>query len=102
MAGRAPNRSKLPLLGGTLTMSIVEAHSAPQVGGGPARSSRARVLADLQQRSKLGGHRPSDEVESLKFEIGWEPANGALGVTIPAEEAILVDSESLLVSSCLL
>ncbi|KAJ6558514.1 mediator complex subunit MED14-domain-containing protein [Mycena vulgaris] len=74
-------RTKLPLLGGTLTISIVEAKSQPQARG-PARSPKARVLAELQQRSKLGTLRPSDEVEGLKFEVRWEPAKGALGAVI--------------------
>lgn len=46
-------------------------------------------MANLQQRSKLGNERPSDEVEGLKFEVRWEPANGALGVGIPAEVFIV-------------
>ncbi|KAJ7690643.1 MED14-domain-containing protein [Mycena rosella] len=74
-------RTKLPLLGGTLTISIVEAKPLPQARG-PARSPKARVLAELQQRSKLGTLRPSDEVEGLKFEVRWEPAKGALGAVI--------------------
>jgi len=92
-------RSKLPLLGGTLTVAIVETRAPPQVGGGgPARSSKARVLADLQQKSKLGTTKPSDEVEGLKFEIRWEPAKGALGVNIPLEDSIMPDGLILVVS----
>ncbi|KAJ7497072.1 mediator complex subunit MED14-domain-containing protein [Mycena latifolia] len=74
-------RTKLPLLGGTLTISIVDAKPQSQ-SRGPARSPKARVLAELQQRSKLGTLRPSDEVEGLKFEVRWEPAKGALGAVI--------------------
>ncbi|KAJ7078861.1 mediator complex subunit MED14-domain-containing protein [Mycena belliarum] len=74
-------RTKLPQLGGTLTISIVEAKPPPPTRG-PARSPKARVLAELQQRSKLGALRPSDEVEGLKFEVRWEPAKGALGAVI--------------------
>ncbi|KAJ7755751.1 mediator complex subunit MED14-domain-containing protein [Mycena maculata] len=77
-------RTKLPLLGGTLTISIVEAKAQPQTRG-PARSPKARVLAELQQRSKLGTFRPSDEVEGLQFEVRWEPAKGALGAVISPE-----------------
>jgi mediator of RNA polymerase II transcription subunit 14 len=77
-------RTKLPLLGGTLTISIVEAKSKPQTRG-PARSPKARVLAELQQRSKLGTLKPSDDVEGLKFEVRWEPAKGALGAVIAPE-----------------
>ncbi|KAJ7287402.1 mediator complex subunit MED14-domain-containing protein [Mycena rebaudengoi] len=77
-------RTKLPLLGGTFTISIVEAKGSPQIRG-PARSPKARVLAELQQKSKLGNLRPSDEVEGLKFEVRWEPSKGALGTSISAE-----------------
>ncbi|KAJ7782911.1 mediator complex subunit MED14-domain-containing protein [Mycena metata] len=73
-------RAKLPLLAGTLTISIVEAKQ--QHARGPARSPKARVLAELQHRSKLGALRSSDEVEGLKFEVRWEPAKGALGAVI--------------------
>ncbi|KAJ6497836.1 mediator complex subunit MED14-domain-containing protein [Mycena sanguinolenta] len=77
-------RAKLPLLGGTLTISIVEAKHPSQTRG-PARSPKARVLAELQHRAKLGALRASDEVEGLKFEVRWEPAKGALGVVISPE-----------------
>ncbi|KAF7375946.1 Mediator of RNA polymerase II transcription subunit 14 [Mycena sanguinolenta] len=77
-------RAKLPLLGGTLTISIVEAKHASQTRG-PARSPKARVLAELQHRAKLDTSRASDEVEGLKFEVRWEPAKGALGVVISPE-----------------
>lgn len=53
------------------------------------RTPKARVLADLQQKSKLGGMRPSDEVEGLKFEVRWEPAKGAFGIMLPQEESVL-------------
>ncbi|KAJ7647579.1 mediator complex subunit MED14-domain-containing protein [Roridomyces roridus] len=77
-------RSKLPLLGGTLTISIIEAKGKHNARG-PARSPKAHVLAELQQRAKLGASRPSDEVEGLKFEVVWEPAKGALGAVVTAE-----------------
>ena len=51
----------------------------------PTRPQKARVLAELQQRSKLGNLKPSDEVEGLKFEVCWQPAKGALGVIISPE-----------------
>ena len=76
-------RNKLPLLGGTLTISIVE--SSDSISGGPFRSPKARVIAKIQRISKLGNSRPSDEVEGLKFDVRWEPAQGALGVHLPAE-----------------
>jgi len=85
-------------LGGTLTISIVPAHAPRQAGGGPARTPKARVLAELQQKSKIGNGKPSDEVEGLKFQIRWEPAKGALGAIIPAEQSTLVSAELLVVS----
>ncbi|KAF8904360.1 mediator complex subunit MED14-domain-containing protein [Gymnopilus junonius] len=94
-------RPKIPLLGGTLTISIVEAKAPAQVGTGPARTPRQRVLSYLQQRSKLGTCRPSDEVEGLRFEAQWEPAKGALGISIAPEgtylpeDALRVDAEKL-------
>ncbi|KAK2467838.1 hypothetical protein APHAL10511_000133 [Amanita phalloides] len=80
-------RNKLPLLGGTLTISIVEASDPRQ--GGPFRSPKASFIAKLQRLSKLGNDRPSDEVEGLKFDVRWEPAHGALGVHLPAESLTL-------------
>ncbi|KAJ7188529.1 mediator complex subunit MED14-domain-containing protein [Mycena filopes] len=76
-------RQRLPLLGGTLTISIIEAKQSQTRG--PARSPKARVLAELQHRSKLGALRASDEVEGLKFQVRWEPAKNALGVAISSE-----------------
>ncbi|KII92020.1 hypothetical protein PLICRDRAFT_103790 [Plicaturopsis crispa FD-325 SS-3] len=87
--GRPAPRSSLPQLGGTLTISIVESHSPPQTGGGPARSPKDRVMAELQQKAKLGGRRPSDEVEGLKFEVRWEPSKGALGVAVSPADAVM-------------
>ncbi|KAH7889201.1 mediator complex subunit MED14-domain-containing protein [Phlebopus sp. FC_14] len=82
------SRIKLPPHGGTLTISIVENRATQQAGGGPARSPVARMLAALQQKTKLGDARPSDEVEGLKFEVRWEPMKGALGVAIDQEETM--------------
>ena len=76
-------------------MSIVEAKDSSTAGarplggviGGPERCANARVLAEIQEKSKLQpGHRPSDDVESLKLEVKWEPSPGALGVTLTADE----------------
>jgi len=98
MPGRPPPRTKLPPQGGTLTLSIVEAKDSSKPGsrplggliGGPARCANARVLAEMQEKSKLqSGHRPSDDVESLKLEVKWEPSPGALGVTLTTEESKL-------------
>ena len=98
MPGRPPPRTKLPPQGGTLTLSIVEAKDSSKPGsrplggliGGPARCANARILAEIQEKSKLQpGHRPSDDVESLKLEVKWEPSPGALGVTLTAEETKL-------------
>ncbi|KAF5386160.1 hypothetical protein D9615_002363 [Tricholomella constricta] len=84
-------RFKLPLLGGTITISIVEASGPIQTGPGPARSPKARAFAKLQRKSKLGSASPSDEVEGLRFQVLWEPAKGAFGVKVPAEESISND-----------
>jgi len=98
MPGRPPPRTKLPPQGGTLTVSIVEAKDSSKPGsrplggliGGPARCANARVLAEVQEKSKLQhGHCPSDDVESLKLEVRWEPSPGALGVTLTTEESKL-------------
>lgn len=80
---------RIPEIGGKLIIAILEARASVQAGGGPERSSKARVLADLQQKSKLGTKRPSDEVEGLRFKVTWEPEQGALGVQLPPEELIL-------------
>ena len=98
MPGRPPPRTKLPPQGGTLIVSIVEAKDSSKPGsrplggliGGPARCANARVLAEVQEKSNLQhGHRPSDDVESLKLEVKWEPSPGALGVTLTVEESEL-------------
>ncbi|CAA7259201.1 unnamed protein product [Cyclocybe aegerita] len=86
-----PNRprNQVPLFGGTLSIAIVETRAPMQTGRGPARTSRQRVIARLQQKSKTGSRRPSDEVEGLKFVVQWEPAQGALGAFIRPEESVL-------------
>lgn len=107
MPGRPPPRIKLPPQGGTLTVSIVKAKDSSKPGsrplggliGGPARCANARVLAEMQEKSKLQpGHRPSDDVESLKLEVKWEPSPGALGVALTAGESKLPDELATIVS----
>ncbi|KAG6886292.1 hypothetical protein C0993_006702 [Termitomyces sp. T159_Od127] len=92
-------RIKLPSLGGTITISIIESHGPSQTGRGPARSPRKRVLARLQCRAKLGAGMPSDEVEGLKIQVLWEPTKGALGVNVPSnimpESVLHVDAGNL-------
>lgn len=78
-----PNRVKLPSHGGTLTISIVE-----KADKKAARSPIGRMLAELQRSSKLGDMRPSDEVESLQFDVKWDPMKDVLAANIDAEEAI--------------
>lgn len=46
-------------------------------------------MADLQQKSKLGSLKPSDEIEGLKFEVTWQPAHGALGALLAPEDSVL-------------
>lgn len=82
-------RPKLPLLGGTLTISIVETHGPMQAGSGPARSPKARALATLQHKAKFGDQKSSDQVEGLRFQVRWEPNKGVLGVSIPTEDGTL-------------
>ncbi|KAG2126062.1 mediator complex subunit MED14-domain-containing protein [Suillus clintonianus] len=89
-----PNRLKLPPHGGTLTISIVE-----KVGKKAARSPIARMLAELQRKSKLGDMRPSDDVESLQFDAKWEPMKGVLAANIDAEEAIAAVKELVVESA---
>ncbi|KAG5652470.1 hypothetical protein H0H81_004878 [Sphagnurus paluster] len=84
-------RFKLPTLGGTITISIVEANGPIQAGAGPARSPKARAFAKLQRKSKLGSGVPSDEVEGLRFQVLWEPAKGALGVSVSSGNTISDD-----------
>ncbi|KAH7925939.1 MED14-domain-containing protein [Leucogyrophana mollusca] len=94
-------RPKLPLHGGTLTISIVENRATQQAGGGPARSPKVRMLAELQQKAKLGDAKPSDEVEGLKFRVRWEPTKNALGVPIDQDDAVsavgelIVDADNI-------
>ena len=83
---RPPPRFKLPTFGGTVTIALV-ASTQPQ------RKPKARILAELQARSRLGGLRPSEDVESMHWEVKWEPQKGALGVPLPAEDSVLGDSE---------
>ena len=94
-SGLPPNRVKLPPHGGTLTISIVE-----DVEKKVARSPKARMLAELQRRSKLGDMRPSDEVESLQFDVKWEPMKGVLAANIDTEEAIAAVRELVVVRQC--
>lgn len=54
-------------------------------------------MAELQEKSKLDGARPSDEVEPLKFDVKWAPEKGALGVNISAEDAKLPSEELMIV-----
>jgi mediator of RNA polymerase II transcription subunit 14 len=88
----APNRLKLPPHGGTLTISIVE-----KVDKKAARSPIARMLAELQRKSKLGDMCPSDNVESLQFDTKWEPMKSVLAANIDAEEAMAAVKELVVV-----
>ena len=81
----------MPLLGGTLTVSIVSVQ--PRPGSNSSRSPKNRILAELQQRAKLDTARPSDEVEHFKLDVKWQPEMGALGVGIPVEDTVLPEAE---------
>ncbi|KAI0644574.1 MED14-domain-containing protein [Trametes meyenii] len=80
----AQARNRMPLLGGRLSISIVQVKE--KTGRKAMRSPKARVLAELQERSKLEQARPSDDVEHLRFDVRWEPEPGALGVTLRPED----------------
>lgn len=64
------------------------------------RKPKARILAELQARSRLEGRRPSDDVESMRWEVKWEPQKGALGVQLLPEDGILDESELSVVRAC--
>lgn len=91
------SQKQLPPLGGKLMISIVQVKE--QTGRKAMRSPRARVLAELQARSKLATSRPSDEVEHMRFDVRWEPEQGALGVTPAPEDMFISPAELQIVSS---
>ncbi|KAJ3975413.1 MED14-domain-containing protein [Lentinula raphanica] len=81
---RQQPRSTVPLHGGKITISMVEG-----VKTSHASSSKANVLAELQYASKLGSKSASDHIQSLKFEVRWEPTPNAIGINIPPEDYLL-------------
>ncbi|KAL1745364.1 mediator complex subunit MED14-domain-containing protein [Schizophyllum fasciatum] len=83
-------RNAVPTSGGKLSISIVERRSPK---GEPARSPKARMLAEIQRKSKLGNLRPSEEVETLALEARWEPEPDALGVSVPREFVMVGEGE---------
>ena len=89
-------RNRIPRLGGKLSISIVQVKE--KTGRGSLRSPKARVLAELQERSKLERSRPSDEVEHMRFHVQWEPEKGALGVTIGPEDMQIPPEQLRIVS----
>jgi hypothetical protein len=48
-----------------------------------SRNPLDKVKAQMQDRLKLKGARPSNEVEKWRFEVTWKPQQGALGVMLP-------------------
>ncbi len=88
---RPQQQKALPTPGGKLMISIVQVKE--KTGRRAMRSPRARVLAELQARSKLVGTVPSDEVESVRFDVRWEPEAGALGVTPAAEDMFMLPDQ---------
>ncbi|KAJ8076986.1 mediator complex subunit [Marasmius tenuissimus] len=93
--GLARQQGRPPTLGGTVTISIIEPAVSTALG---KRSSRALVLAELQQKSKLGIMKPSDTVESLSIAVEWEPAPNALGASVSAQDCNLPEG-TLVVNS---
>jgi len=89
VSGQQHQKFKLPLLGGKVTVSIVETHGPPQADPGPERTPKSRMLAKLQRKAKLGNSKPSDEVEGLRFEVKWQPEKGALGVILSPKQLVL-------------
>ncbi|KAI9442706.1 MED14-domain-containing protein [Lactarius indigo] len=71
-------RFQLPLLGGTLKIEL-------RTTTDPIRGPRARVLAELQDRAKLNGRRPSDTVEGTRW--------SALGIALTGNGAILAPEQ---------
>lgn len=99
VSGQQHQKFKLPLLGGKVTVSIVETHGPPQAGPGPERTPKSRMFAKLQRKAKLGNSRPSDEVEGLRFEVKWQPEKGALGVIPSPDQLVLPEGLLQVVSS---
>ncbi|EJD03366.1 MED14-domain-containing protein [Fomitiporia mediterranea MF3/22] len=86
-------RMRIPPIGGSVTVSLVETHISPRAGGGPDRSPKERILAKLQLDGKLRGSRPSDEVETFRVVVKWEPTKGALGAQMPPHLETLIPEE---------
>ena len=81
-----------------MSISIVPTKASLRSGGGPLRSPKSRILAELQGKGKHADQRPSDEVETLKFAVHWEASKGALGVVIPPDQDAAVAGELEVVS----
>ncbi|EPT02595.1 hypothetical protein FOMPIDRAFT_1035808 [Fomitopsis schrenkii] len=84
-------RLNLPLLGGKLIISIARAPTSAINKAN--RPPKARVLAELQEKAKLRGGRPSDEVEPHELQVKWEPERNALGIPIPPGDCVLAKNE---------
>jgi mediator of RNA polymerase II transcription subunit 14 len=78
---RPPTRFQLSSLGGTLKIGL-------QTTPHPIRNPPARALAELQDRAKLGGRRPSDTVEGTRLNVVWEPAPLVLGIALTAQSTM--------------
>ncbi|KZT40826.1 MED14-domain-containing protein [Sistotremastrum suecicum HHB10207 ss-3] len=86
------NTRPIPLLGGSLTISILV--KPPVKFQAPSRSALDRVLTELEEKSKFGSdRRPSDQIEDVSLQVKWEPAKGALGVNLTPQDAVLAESE---------
>ncbi|KAL1667181.1 mediator complex subunit MED14-domain-containing protein [Schizophyllum commune] len=83
-------RNLVPPSAGTLHISIIDRRTPK---GEPFRSPKARKLAEIQRKSKLGDLRPSEEVETLALEARWEPEQDALGVSLPREYVTMREGE---------
>ena len=79
------------MLGGKLIISIARAPTSATNKAN--RPPKARVLAELQEKAKLRGGRPSDEVEPHELRVKWEPERNALGILIPPEDCVFAKDE---------
>lgn len=99
MGGQAGRARQVSLYGGTVTIAIVNEDKTSASSSIHQLSPRARVMAQLHAKSKLGNLAPSDEIERLVFKLKWQPADFAFGVVIPQEETALPDGVLEIVSN---
>jgi mediator of RNA polymerase II transcription subunit 14 len=77
---------KIPSYGGTLIIEIVDSSRSREFPHKLSHSPPARVLSNLQVKSKLGNRTPSDHVEEMLFRVVWMPERDAFGVSASPED----------------